>query len=144
MVPRLLLLAGAMLIGGCAASQVVPPLSSDHPASVDAPEALYTPQPSILSQDGANPSTGGASQPSSGDSGHAHHGTSRQPPDMSGMPGMPAMTTRNSSTTQPQQAQTIYTCPMHPEVVRSAPGRCPKCGMTLVKKQEHHTGERHD
>lgn len=25
-----------------------------------------------------------------------------------------------------------YTCPMHPEVVRSEPGRCPKCGMTLV------------
>ena len=25
-----------------------------------------------------------------------------------------------------------YTCPMHPEVVRSKPGSCPKCGMTLV------------
>jgi nucleoside-diphosphate-sugar epimerase len=25
-----------------------------------------------------------------------------------------------------------YTCPMHPEVVRSAPGTCPKCGMALV------------
>ena len=27
-----------------------------------------------------------------------------------------------------------YTCPMHPEVVRDAPGKCPKCGMTLVPK----------
>ncbi|OGS90085.1 MAG: copper-translocating P-type ATPase [Gallionellales bacterium GWA2_59_43] len=26
---------------------------------------------------------------------------------------------------------TIYTCPMHPEVRQSAPGNCPKCGMTL-------------
>lgn len=26
-----------------------------------------------------------------------------------------------------------YTCTMHPEVVRSKPGKCPKCGMTLVK-----------
>jgi hypothetical protein len=26
----------------------------------------------------------------------------------------------------------IYTCPMHPEVVSSAPGTCPKCGMKLV------------
>ncbi len=25
-----------------------------------------------------------------------------------------------------------YTCPMHPEVVSDAPGRCPKCGMELV------------
>ena len=27
---------------------------------------------------------------------------------------------------------TRYTCSMHPEVVRDAPGSCPKCGMTLV------------
>ncbi|WP_323002706.1 heavy metal translocating P-type ATPase [Denitromonas sp.] len=26
---------------------------------------------------------------------------------------------------------TQYTCPMHPEVVRDAPGDCPKCGMAL-------------
>ncbi|NNM79459.1 MAG: heavy metal translocating P-type ATPase [Gallionella sp.] len=25
----------------------------------------------------------------------------------------------------------IYTCPMHPEVVRDVPGSCPKCGMAL-------------
>jgi Cu+-exporting ATPase len=25
----------------------------------------------------------------------------------------------------------IYTCPMHPEVRQTAPGNCPKCGMTL-------------
>ena len=25
-----------------------------------------------------------------------------------------------------------YTCTMHPEVVKSKPGKCPKCGMTLV------------
>ena len=27
-----------------------------------------------------------------------------------------------------------YTCPMHPEVVKDAPGNCPKCGMKLVEK----------
>jgi Cu(I)/Ag(I) efflux system membrane fusion protein len=27
-----------------------------------------------------------------------------------------------------------YTCPMHPEIVRDAPGNCPICGMTLVGK----------
>ena len=29
----------------------------------------------------------------------------------------------------------IYTCPMHPEIVRDAPGDCPKCGMTLVPRE---------
>jgi hypothetical protein len=28
-----------------------------------------------------------------------------------------------------------YTCPMHPEVVSNAPGKCPKCEMDLVLKQ---------
>ncbi len=31
-------------------------------------------------------------------------------------------------------AGTVYTCPMHPEVVSDHPGKCPKCGMDLVKK----------
>jgi predicted nucleic-acid-binding Zn-ribbon protein len=29
----------------------------------------------------------------------------------------------------------MYTCPMHPEVILSKPGKCPKCGMTLVQKK---------
>ena len=29
---------------------------------------------------------------------------------------------------------TVYTCPMHPEVVSKSPGQCPKCHMDLVKK----------
>lgn len=28
-----------------------------------------------------------------------------------------------------------YSCPMHPEVVSTRPGKCRKCGMTLVKKR---------
>ena len=28
-------------------------------------------------------------------------------------------------------ADTVFTCPMHPEIRRSEPGSCPKCGMTL-------------
>jgi len=27
-----------------------------------------------------------------------------------------------------------YICPMHPDVIREAPGRCPKCGMDLVSQ----------
>jgi Cu(I)/Ag(I) efflux system membrane fusion protein len=28
----------------------------------------------------------------------------------------------------------IYTCPMHPEIIRNEPGQCPICGMDLVQK----------
>ncbi len=30
-----------------------------------------------------------------------------------------------------EEASTIYTCPMHPEVRQNGPGNCPKCGMAL-------------
>ncbi len=35
-----------------------------------------------------------------------------------------------------QQTGTIYTCPMHPEIVQDKPGNCPKCGMNLIPVKE--------
>ena len=32
--------------------------------------------------------------------------------------------------------QPVYTCPMHPEIIRNEPGTCPICGMDLEKKEE--------
>jgi membrane fusion protein, copper/silver efflux system len=29
----------------------------------------------------------------------------------------------------------VYTCPMHPQIIRDQPGKCPICGMNLVKKE---------
>lgn len=41
-----------------------------------------------------------------------------------------------------------YTCPMHPDVIRDAPGKCPKCGMDLVPVKEtnakHEHGHSHE
>lgn len=37
--------------------------------------------------------------------------------------------------TSKQTQKVIYTCVMHPEVKMDKPGKCPKCGMTLVKKE---------
>ena len=39
----------------------------------------------------------------------------------------------NMSKQQPQTV--IYTCPMHPEIHSTKPGKCPKCGMKLVKEK---------
>ncbi|MEX0924553.1 MAG: heavy metal translocating P-type ATPase [Candidatus Paceibacterota bacterium] len=33
----------------------------------------------------------------------------------------------------------VYTCPMHPEIEKSAPGMCPECGMSLVAKTKKAT-----
>jgi hypothetical protein len=32
-------------------------------------------------------------------------------------------------------AKYLYTCTMHPEVITDKAGKCPKCGMDLVKKK---------
>jgi len=34
-----------------------------------------------------------------------------------------------------ETAKDLYTCSMHPEIIRDKPGRCPICGMELVKKE---------
>ncbi len=31
-----------------------------------------------------------------------------------------------------KQVKEVYTCPMHPDVKSDKPGKCPKCGMSLV------------
>jgi len=33
----------------------------------------------------------------------------------------------------------VYTCPMHPQIVKDQPGQCPICGMDLVKKEMNAT-----
>ncbi len=39
-----------------------------------------------------------------------------------------------TKTKKVKPAKVQYTCTMHPEVISDKPGKCPKCGMTLVKK----------
>ena len=36
-----------------------------------------------------------------------------------------------------------YTCPMHPQIVQDAPGKCPLCGMTLVPLTKSKDGAGH-
>ena len=64
-----------------------------------------------------------------------HHG-------MSGMEGMKGMqhektgATKMGSGEQPRSGKIYYTCAMHPQIHQDKPGKCPICGMTLIKKEE--------
>jgi FtsP/CotA-like multicopper oxidase with cupredoxin domain len=39
----------------------------------------------------------------------------------------------------PEGADVVYVCPMHPEVVSTEPGSCPKCGMKLLAQAAEET-----
>jgi P-type Cu2+ transporter len=42
------------------------------------------------------------------------------------------------------QSHQQYTCPMHPEVIKDAPGQCPKCGMNLVPVKNETANTKHE
>lgn len=44
----------------------------------------------------------------------------------------------NTSTSQTKVHADVYTCSMHPEIIRDTPGQCPVCGMDLIKKASDH------
>lgn len=47
-----------------------------------------------------------------------------------------ASTMSGTDTAGKMMAAVKYTCKMHPEVISDTPGKCPKCGMALVKMDE--------
>jgi len=48
-----------------------------------------------------------------------------------GVTGCTKSDSTQSGGTQAKQ----YTCSMHPDVVKDAPGKCPKCAMELTEKK---------
>jgi hypothetical protein len=88
----------------------IPSAPSPPPTRTDGATSLEPDEfdaPSPLAVAEAKKAAGGASDP------HAHH---RQPPN--------------------DNQQPAYVCPMHPEVTSTMPGKCPKCGMSLVIKKD--------
>lgn len=45
------------------------------------------------------------------------------------------------SQTESEHNDTLWTCPMHPEIISDKPGVCPICNMELIKKVNDETGE---
>jgi len=43
---------------------------------------------------------------------------------------------QNKKQSKKQIEKPMYTCPMHANVLSDKPGKCPKCGMDLVKKEK--------
>jgi hypothetical protein len=44
---------------------------------------------------------------------------------------------------QPEAPAEVWVCPMHPDVRSPHPGRCPQCGMALVKEDPKAAGDAH-
>lgn len=135
----------AFYASGCASSQI--PSDPQHPASPDAPQAPLPPVGEALAEpsepqttettppDSHSHESGGASEAAhtatpDGSHGASHAGHSGSVPTPATAPhtGHEAP----ASATQTDKEAARWTCPMHPEVMQSEPGKCPKCGMKLV------------
>ena len=122
-----MLLALALLMG-CAGTFKEATLSPQHPASPEASEAAWS-DPSATLEDGAQ------DQNKTQTSGHASHGSTQQPADRETRDSEEPGRSTAGTVTSAAEAAMLYVCPMHPDVVRSQTGNCPKCGMKLVEKK---------
>src|SRR5256885_394598 len=115
--------AALILAIGCSAELIERPPAND-PTSVAAAEAPYRPPPSYQPDPLLSPVPPKSAEPPPTGKEQVHSPTATPPgnPPMREEPGGKS----------PAHHHVVYTCPMHPEVRQSQPGKCPKCGMTLV------------
>jgi hypothetical protein len=131
---RLLSIAFIPLLAACVSTNV--DLPRDHPANPAAPVAPVALTPALV----ATPPGAEAPAPVGHQHGHDQHGGH----DHQAPKPAPSASTQNaaarplSSAGATKQADKppaeVWSCPMHPEVVKSGPGQCPICGMNLVKR----------
>ena len=127
-------------LAGCATNFAPTPLPPDHPASVQAQEAPRVGSKRLLGTDELTRKTKAqlarkdAPTPDFQKGGMSHDMSSMGGMDHSKMEGM-EMKNQPSSSPAAKAEGAYWTCVMHPEIHGDKPGQCPKCGMTLVKKE---------
>jgi heavy metal-binding protein len=109
-------------------------VDAQHPAQ---PGARVEPLPKVgaaLAQDFDPLAPSSAAPPTSGPAEHAH-GTANHEHEHehdTAAPNTAVPASSEPSTSAPAGVTSQWTCPMHPEIVRPEPGKCPICGMQLV------------
>jgi hypothetical protein len=151
---RILAIAcAAISVTACSGELAERPAAND-PTNVATAEAPTRPAPQYEPDPLLSPIPPKSAEPSPTGTEPAHSPTATPPgnPPMRGEPGAhtppttpapkppthhdhgstPPAQHEHQGATPPPAPKTIYTCPMHPEVRSAEPGKCPKCGMTLV------------
>ena len=113
---KLLLFLTAAWLCGCTAVQI-PADDPSSPASPQARESNPSGTASALHQDDTSRAIASRLRAKRTETQAPTHGTGPGPEP------------------SPGAVHSYYTCVMHPEIHQDKPGKCPKCGMELVKKE---------
>ncbi|HEX6902085.1 MAG TPA: heavy metal-binding domain-containing protein [Thermoanaerobaculia bacterium] len=126
---------GEMAPDMAAAPVAVPPgqpAKTLNPDPLDAPAATSVQDAQRSAEMSEEMSGGGGHGDHSGHGGHGSHGAGGYKQTDAGRE--PAAHEEHQHGGAEEAAG--YTCPMHPEVTSATPGKCPKCGMDLVKRRK--------
>jgi len=132
------------MLAGCSPRTAPLRVDARHPASPRAPEGRPVPGWNLQADefdqavaatpvvradsDSAMPVHDGHAAPV-----HHGHGSGSNAPAAKA----PALSRKPAASARgPAQPAAIYACPMHPEVTDTTASKCPKCGMTLVRRKE--------
>ena len=116
----------ALALVGCTPTEIE--IGGKDPANPAAPVASLTPIGAAL-EPGFDPQSYRSTDKSSDP--HAGHGMGHESPADATSPAQHGHGHQPADAGEPKPAAAAWTCPMHPEVRKSAPGNCSICGMKL-------------